>query len=100
LLQIMDTTATGGGGPGNRRTPLITWGIKMCSRLKSLCKALSWRLVGALDTFCLAYFVTGHPVAAVSMVGIEVLTKSLLYYGHERAWESSLVGRALARVTS
>lgn len=57
------------------------------SHLKSLAKAVSWRVVGAVDTFGLAYFMTGHATAAFGLVGLEVLTKSVWYYLHERAWE-------------
>ena len=53
----------------------------------SVAKAATWRVVGAIDTFVLAWLVTGHPVAAASVVGLEVFTKSALYFGHERAWE-------------
>jgi len=61
----------------------------MCikSHLKSVAKAVSWRLVGALDSFAIAYFVTGHAGAAMGFVGAEIATKSLWYYFHERAWE-------------
>jgi uncharacterized membrane protein len=57
------------------------------SHLKSLAKVFSWRLIGAADSFAIAYFVTGHATAAVGFVGLEILTKSVWYYAHERAWE-------------
>jgi len=57
------------------------------SHLKSVVKAVTWRALGAVDTFALCWLVTGHPGAAAGVVGFEVLTKSLLYYGHERVWE-------------
>lgn len=61
------------------------------SHLKTVLKTASWRVVGAVDTFAIAYFLTGHTVAAAGMVGLEVLTKSVWFYFHERAWEHSLV---------
>ena len=54
--------------------------------LKSVAKALTWRAVGAFDTFVLAYLITGHCGLAGSIVGVEIFTKSFLYYAHERAW--------------
>jgi len=70
------------------------------SHLKSIAKAISWRFVGALDSFAIAYFVTGHAGAAAGFVGFEILTKSLWYYAHERAWEHpvmvALFGAAVA----
>lgn len=54
--------------------------------LKSVAKAISWRVVGALDTFVVSFLVTGKLTLAGAVVGFEVLTKTALYYGHERAW--------------
>jgi uncharacterized membrane protein len=59
------------------------------SHIKSATKAITWRLLGAVDTFGLSYLMTGKLSAAVGIVGFEVITKSVLYYGHERAWEAS-----------
>jgi len=61
--------------------------VAIKSHLKSIAKAVSWRIIGAVDTFAIAYLITGHTTAAVGVVGFEVLTKSLWYYLHERAWE-------------
>jgi uncharacterized membrane protein len=58
------------------------------SHLKSLAKAVSWRAIGAVNTFALAFFITGHAGAASTIMGAEALTKSFLYYAHERAWET------------
>jgi uncharacterized membrane protein len=58
----------------------------MPSRFRSLFKALSWRATGALDTFIISYLVTGRFVIAGSIVSVEVLTKIVLYYLHERVW--------------
>jgi uncharacterized membrane protein len=55
--------------------------------LKTLGKTLTWRLTGALDTFVLSFLVTGKLTAAVSVVGFELVTKSVLYFAHERGWE-------------
>lgn len=59
----------------------------MSSHLKSIAKAVSWRVVGAIDTFLLSFLVTGKLSLAGAVVGFELLTKTALYYGHERAWE-------------
>ena len=65
--------------------------------LKSAAKAITWRLVGAADTFLLGFLVTGKFGAAGAIVGFELFTKSALYYGHERAWDSPLLIRVIAR---
>jgi uncharacterized membrane protein len=60
----------------------------MGSHFKSVAKAVTWRVLGAADTFVLSFFVTGKATAACGIVGFELFTKSVLYYGHERAWEN------------
>jgi len=56
------------------------------SHSQSLAKAVSWRLVGSVDTFVVAFVLTGHPGAAGAIASTEVLTKTVLYYLHERVW--------------
>ena len=61
---------------------------------RSIAKAISWRTLGTLDTMLISYFVTGSPLAAVSIGAYELITKTLLYYFHERAWNKINFGRA------
>jgi uncharacterized membrane protein len=56
------------------------------ARFRSLLKAVSWRVVGSIDTFILSLIVTGNGRYAVSIASVEALTKIALYYLHERAW--------------
>ncbi|MDR3513069.1 MAG: DUF2061 domain-containing protein [Caulobacteraceae bacterium] len=63
------------------------------SHPRSLVKAISWRLVGSLDTFMLSLFVTHNFVFAGSIASAETVTKIVLYYFHERAWASVPWGR-------
>ena len=53
---------------------------------RSVVKTISWRTVGTLDTIIVSYFVSGNLVMAASIGSIEVITKMILYYFHERAW--------------
>jgi len=55
---------------------------------RSLAKAVSWRVLGSIDTFLLSWLFTGSPKAAGAIAITEVLTKMVLYYLHERAWSS------------
>lgn len=57
------------------------------SHLISFVKGISWRIVGTLDTMLIAYFVTGKVDMALSIGSVEVFTKIILYYLHDRAWE-------------
>ena len=56
------------------------------SNLRSLLKAVSWRIVGTIDTILVSYFWTGDARKALVIGASEVITKIVLYYLHERAW--------------
>lgn len=56
------------------------------SQTRTVIKTLTWRVVASLDTFAIAWYITGNPIAGASIAGIEVLTKIGLYYVHERGW--------------
>lgn len=58
------------------------------SHSKSLVKSISWRILGTLDTIAISWALTGTLSVALSIGSIEVFTKFLLYYGHERIWNS------------
>lgn len=60
---------------------------------RSVAKTISWRTVGTLDTIIVSYFITGSFVMAASIGSIEVVTKMILYYFHERAWNKINFGR-------
>ena len=53
---------------------------------RSFFKAVSWRLLGSIDTFVLSWLFTGNVRAAGAIASTEVITKIVLYYLHERAW--------------
>ncbi|WPR74662.1 DUF2061 domain-containing protein [Algoriphagus sp. NG3] len=58
------------------------------SNAKSLLKSISWRIVGTIDTIIISYFVTGEFVMAISIGSVEVFSKIILFYFHERIWEA------------
>lgn len=60
---------------------------------RSFVKAVSWRIVGTLDTILLSFLITGNSTIAVSIGITEILTKTLLYYLHERVWNRVAWGR-------
>ncbi|MEM9139734.1 MAG: DUF2061 domain-containing protein [Pseudomonadota bacterium] len=49
-------------------------------------KTATWRTIASLDTMLLALVFTGNIGTAISIGGLEVITKLVLYYVHERAW--------------
>jgi uncharacterized membrane protein len=63
------------------------------SKARSLVKGISWRCIGTVDTFVLAYIFLGSVKYAAPVAGTEVLTKIILYYLHERGWNFIKWGR-------
>ena len=60
---------------------------------RSIVKTISWRTIGTIDTMFISYVITGSFIMALSIGSIEVITKMLLYYFHERAWNASNFGK-------
>lgn len=56
--------------------------------LKSLAKTVSWRIIGTMDTMLISYLITGEISSALSIGSIEVFSKMILYYFHERLWSN------------
>ena len=61
---------------------------------RSVLKAISWRTLGTLDTFAISWFMTGKIAMAGSIAGLEIVTKVLWYYLHERIWAAISWGRS------
>jgi len=57
------------------------------SRLRSVGKALSWRIVATLTTALIIYFVTGDVNTAILIGSVEFVLKFVIYYLHERFWQ-------------
>lgn len=60
---------------------------------RSFIKALSWRFIGTLDTIVISWVITGKMILAFSIGAFELMTKTVLYYFHERIWNSIKWGR-------
>ena len=60
--------------------------------LRSLAKAISWRVTGSLDTIMISWLFTSNVSTAMAIGMTEVLTKTLLYYCHERVWNRVPIG--------
>ena len=54
------------------------------SRKGHLLKTITWRIIGTLDTMLIAWIISGDPLIGVSIGGVELFTKMILYYIHER----------------
>jgi uncharacterized membrane protein len=57
------------------------------SRLRSILKTFSWRIIATTTTVSIAYFIFGDISNALKVGGIEFFAKMIIYYFHERAWQ-------------
>lgn len=70
--------------------------MKDISRKRHLAKAITWRIIASITTFCIAYFFFKEDPLAVQKATGVALTESVikmgLYYFHERIWYKSSFG--------
>ena len=53
---------------------------------RHLAKAVTWRILGTIDTIAISWFFTGSLAIGAAIGGFEIITKTALYYFHERVW--------------
>lgn len=61
--------------------------------LRSVAKTVSWRIVGTMDTIAISWLLTGEVQTALAIGSVELMTKMVLYFGHERIWNKIKFGR-------
>jgi uncharacterized membrane protein len=61
--------------------------------VRSLVKAVSWRVTGTIDTFLISWLITGQALLASGIAFTEILTKIFLFWMHERAWNKITWGK-------
>jgi len=54
--------------------------------LRHIIKTITWRVIGTIDTIIIAWIISGDPKTGLKIGGIELFTKMVLYYLHERFW--------------
>ena len=71
--------------------------MMIITKKRSLIKSLTmtWRIIASLDTFFLSYIITGRFDWATSIAIFEIITKAIIYYFHERAWNRVKWGRVI-----
>ena len=62
-------------------------------RTRSLLKTVTWRILASLDTFLIAWLVSGSISIGGWIAMIEIVTKLIIYYFHERAGNKIKWGR-------
>jgi len=60
---------------------------------RSIVKTISWRILATVTTVTLVYIFIGDVSIALSVGGIEVFLKMLIYFLHERAWDKIKFGK-------
>lgn len=60
---------------------------------RSLAKTISWRIIGTIDTVIISWIITGTLTLAFSIGLIELVSKMVLYYFHERTWNKIKWGK-------
>ena len=55
---------------------------------KSILKTLSWRAIATLTTIIIAYILIGDISVALSIGLFEFIAKMIIYFIHERVWQT------------
>lgn len=63
------------------------------TNIRSLMKAISWRITGTIDTFIISWVIIGSPLIASGIALTEIMTKIFIYWIHERVWNSISWGK-------
>jgi len=58
----------------------------MILKRRHVAKAISWRIVGSIDSLLIAWLVTGSFELGAILGGSKLITATVLYYIHERIW--------------
>jgi sulfate adenylyltransferase large subunit len=85
------------GSQPARNDGQVTW-LKSIREQKrrSVLKAMSWRVIGSVATVAAAFVLTQDTGLAAAIGATEVVTKLVLYYGHERLWTRIRFGLSAA----
>jgi uncharacterized membrane protein len=60
---------------------------------RSILKTISWRLLATMTTVAIVYFFTKELALSLGIGAIEVVSKMILYYFHERIWNLITLGK-------
>ena len=65
----------------------------MDTHKRTILKTITWRLVATLTTMVLVFIFTGSFIISIGIGALEVVTKIILYYLHERLWNLASFGQ-------
>ncbi len=63
------------------------------TRLRSILKALTWRLIASLVTASIVFIITREAALSISVGILDSLVKIFAYYFHERLWTVITLGK-------
>lgn len=66
----------------------------MDTNTRSLVKTVTWRLTGSGATFGISWLISGDIAIAGTIAVIQIVANTLLYYVHERIWNTVKWGRS------
>lgn len=64
----------------------------LVSHKRHVIKTITWRLIGTMDTILIGWIISGNPLIGLKIGSLEIITKMVLYYLHERVWYKSKFG--------
>ena len=64
----------------------------LVSHKRHVMKTITWRLVGTIDTILIGWIISGNPLIGLKIGSVEIITKMILYYLHERVWYKTNFG--------
>jgi len=59
---------------------------KIVSYKRHVMKTITWRLIGTTDTILIGWIISGDPLIGIKIGSVEVISKMVLYFIHERLW--------------
>lgn len=71
----------------------------MDTHVRSVVKAVCWRVLATLVTGILAFLFTGNLLIAVGIGSSEAVAKIFLYWFHERLWDRIRWGRVIPMIS-
>ncbi len=60
---------------------------------RTIAKTISWRIFATIITVILVFIFTGRWDISLGIGGVEVITKLIFYYFHERIWNYIIWGK-------
>ena len=63
-------------------------------RKRSIIKAACWRVIATSTTMILVFIFTGEVLISIGVGFVEVISKIIFYYFHERIWDKISWGKS------